>query len=396
MSDPMEKRQPPPFFLTSGCLSREGLEAWASGSLDAAGRERLCAHLLQCELCRDAMEGRSLAENSVDFNYWVEDINRAVTGKVGYINDNQPVFINVSRGTPWRWIAAAAAVALLVTTVLWTTLFRGPELPLIAGSMQTVPTDAAEIRTLPSPGTGPELWTEMEPSDAALLSDDHTFSPQGKALEEPSGDEPREPLPLAIARELSEGIPLASDQAGNDLPEVDTLQSAMGKEMAGRITLPQEEAGAKAAPASTSVKYQATQAVPSYYYASPSQGTSVFNTESIRLPSAVSRNIYSVADQMPVYPGGRDAVQAYFSQALSLPQEAITWNRDTLVLVELLIDDRGHVRRPKMIQGVNEAVDNVVLKTARRMPAWKPGSHQGEVVMVKTIITVRLSGRPTQ
>jgi tetratricopeptide (TPR) repeat protein len=86
------------------CLSQGELEAYLSGKISRAARERLRAHLHTCELCREALEGLQGISS--------ETLN-AATGVIHSRIDRRLEEAE-HRAFPWKSLAAAVAVFVLL------------------------------------------------------------------------------------------------------------------------------------------------------------------------------------------------------------------------------------------------------------------------------------------
>lgn len=393
----MEQIHPHNYFLRSGCLSPEGLDAYCGDAIDAPMRERLKDHLLHCDLCRNAVEGGLGAGKSVDFHFWVEDINSRVVEKVSQLNEDQSVSMNVSRGTPWGWIAAAASLALLVASMLWMVLLRDPGFPSLTGNFEPISPDGNTSKVLPDPALATIIWPEedidsgiQEENDGikdAIPSTQQVIAEEEDALRAEGGAADK-----AIASDITGNV--AHSPGAGDSSDFFAPVLAQKEAVPGSAT--REAAVDKAAPATQEARLINTEMGTYQSMTSPSSSQSVFNTESITYTLSGPKTVFTVAEQMPSFPGGPQALQVYFDREIKLPPGLVFWTGDTLMVAEVVIDEQGQVRQARIVQGINKDVDNLVRKALRRMPSWDPGRNRGTPVAAKTLVPVRLKGKSAQ
>ncbi|PWT72251.1 MAG: hypothetical protein C5B59_16230 [Bacteroidetes bacterium] len=95
--------------------------------------------------------------------------------------------------------------------------------------------------------------------------------------------------------------------------------------------------------------------------------------------------VYNKTDKMPEFPGGQRALANYIENNLEYPQEAIDDNRQGTVRVTFVVDEKGKVSDPKLIENkkIGDGVDEEALRVVSRMPDWKPGQVRGKNVKAR-------------
>lgn len=104
--------------------------------------------------------------------------------------------------------------------------------------------------------------------------------------------------------------------------------------------------------------------------------------------------IYDVVDQMPQYAGctssDQDTVDCTFKKMLhhiktelNYPEEALKLRVSGQVVVEFIVDADGSVKQPSIIKGIGAGCDEEALRVISAMPAWTPGTLQGQPVPVR-------------
>ena len=100
-------------FAESGCLTLHGMRAHLDARLSETEDDQVIGHLLECELCSEALGGIEMVPQNVAIVAAVADVNDRVKAKIEA--SAQPK-VNY----PWApAVAAAAAVLLLFSLLLW-------------------------------------------------------------------------------------------------------------------------------------------------------------------------------------------------------------------------------------------------------------------------------------
>ena len=102
---------------------------------------------------------------------------------------------------------------------------------------------------------------------------------------------------------------------------------------------------------------------------------------------------FDVVEQMPEFPGGKEALMKFISENVKYPKEAEEKGLQGRVVVRYVIEKDGSISEVEIAKSVNEYLDAEAIRVVNAMPKWIPGKQKGEPVRVKfTIpITFRLS-----
>ena len=96
----------------------------------------------------------------------------------------------------------------------------------------------------------------------------------------------------------------------------------------------------------------------------------------------------SVVQVQPEFPGGSDSLQSFLKQNLTYPDSA-KYNRiQGRVYIGFLVDKKGKIGDAKVLNGVNELLDNEALRVVNKMPQWKPGTAGGNPTSVQYILPI--------
>lgn len=126
----------------------------------------------------------------------------------------------------------------------------------------------------------------------------------------------------------------------------------------------------------------AQQKKPSLKPASKSKNGTKSNTK----PASQAEIPVATAEKMPEFPGGEEALETYFINALT----AVELPQASAVRVQLVTDRTGKVKSAKVKQGYarmengnwvyHPEIDSAVVKAARTMPNWQPATNLGKPV----------------
>ena len=102
---------------------------------------------------------------------------------------------------------------------------------------------------------------------------------------------------------------------------------------------------------------------------------------------------FDVVEQMPSFPGGKEALMKFISENVKYPKEAEEKGLQGRVVVRYIIEKDGSISEVEIAKSVNEYLDAEAIRVVNAMPKWIPGKQKGEPVRVKFTlpITFRLS-----
>lgn len=94
-------------------------------------------------------------------------------------------------------------------------------------------------------------------------------------------------------------------------------------------------------------------------------------------------------DQLPEYPGGKEAMVRFMVNNLTSELEP---GVKYVVKALFIINEEGHVSDAQILFSDDESLNNQVLKAIKRMRQWKPGIQNGHAVAVRFVIPVTFMG----
>lgn len=93
-----------------------------------------------------------------------------------------------------------------------------------------------------------------------------------------------------------------------------------------------------------------------------------------------------IADEMPEYPGGEDALLNFIAKNLKYPIEDYDKDIQGKVITEFQIEKDGSLSNFKVVNSISSGLDAEALRVIKRMPRWKPAKYKG--VPVKMIFSL--------
>lgn len=95
------------------------------------------------------------------------------------------------------------------------------------------------------------------------------------------------------------------------------------------------------------------------------------------------RQVFTVVEQMPEFPGGQQALMKYLSSHLKYPEFAKEEGIQGRVFLSFVVQEDGSFRDMKVLRGVHPSLDQEALRVAKSMPLWNPGKNNGKVCCVQ-------------
>ena len=102
-----------------------------------------------------------------------------------------------------------------------------------------------------------------------------------------------------------------------------------------------------------------------------------------------STRIYSVAAEMPEYPGGMNAFVNYLKRKLVYPPQAKKENLEGVVAVQFVVEKDGRITSPTVVRSLRADMDSAALTAIRNMPNWIPAREHGMRVRCKYSVPVQ-------
>ena len=99
----------------------------------------------------------------------------------------------------------------------------------------------------------------------------------------------------------------------------------------------------------------------------------------------------SALDQMPEFPGGMEALNAYLRNNIRYPQEAQKAGIQGRVIIQFIVSKDGSITDAEVAHSVDPQLDAEALRLIKNMPRWKPGMRKGQAIRVKQTLPIRFA-----
>jgi protein TonB len=93
--------------------------------------------------------------------------------------------------------------------------------------------------------------------------------------------------------------------------------------------------------------------------------------------------IFTVVEEMPVYPGGDEARIKFLAENIVYPIEAKEKGIQGTVYVTFVIDETGKVTDVNVLRGIGGGCDEETVRVVKLMSNWIPGKQSGKNVRVQ-------------
>ncbi len=90
-------------------------------------------------------------------------------------------------------------------------------------------------------------------------------------------------------------------------------------------------------------------------------------------PLPVQRQVFTVVEQMPEFPGGNSALHKYLSKKIKYPKKARQEKTEGQVVIRFIVEPDGSLSNPEVLNKVGDGCEEALLRVIRKMPKWNPG-----------------------
>ena len=105
-------------------------------------------------------------------------------------------------------------------------------------------------------------------------------------------------------------------------------------------------------------------------------------------PKHEENKIFTVVEQMPMYPGGDAALMQYLSSNIHYPAVAAENGVQGRVVVGFVVEKDGSITDVNVMRSVDPSLDREAMRVVKSMPRWTPGKQNGSAVRVKYQVPV--------
>lgn len=99
-------------------------------------------------------------------------------------------------------------------------------------------------------------------------------------------------------------------------------------------------------------------------------------------PKVEEKKVFESVEQMPQYPGGDGALQAYIASHIKYPETAAENGVQGRVTVRFVVKPDGSVSDVKVLRGKDPDLDKEAVRVVKTLPKFIPGKMNGQAVSV--------------
>jgi protein TonB len=107
-----------------------------------------------------------------------------------------------------------------------------------------------------------------------------------------------------------------------------------------------------------------------------------------RSPEPDEVPIVDIAEQMPEFPGGMQALFHFISESVKYPGLAQEVGTEGRVFVRFVVNTDGTIADAHVVRSVDKLLDAEALRVVQHMPRWRPGLQNGKPVRVNFTIPI--------
>jgi len=101
--------------------------------------------------------------------------------------------------------------------------------------------------------------------------------------------------------------------------------------------------------------------------------------------------VFLIADDLPVFPGGDDALRTFIAQNIIYPEVAVKKKTQGKVYVRFVITSTGEIDEVQVVRGIDPLLDEEAMRVVKTLPKWTPGKNGGKNVSVWYTIPINFS-----
>ena len=102
--------------------------------------------------------------------------------------------------------------------------------------------------------------------------------------------------------------------------------------------------------------------------------------------------VYSIAEQMPEYQEGEEALFKFLLKNIHFPDEAMDQTISTTVRVKFIINEYGGIDSVHCDKEYEFGLADEAMRVVKMMPKWIPGRNNGRAVAVRCTLPIRFVG----
>jgi protein TonB len=107
----------------------------------------------------------------------------------------------------------------------------------------------------------------------------------------------------------------------------------------------------------------------------------------------VNDKILTWVQEMPVFPGGEEAMLNYLARNIRYPESARTNGLSGIVYLKFIVGTDGEIGGIEVIRGIGGGCEEEAVRVVKKMPRWRPGKQNGQAVRVQFNLPVNFKLR---
>ncbi len=109
----------------------------------------------------------------------------------------------------------------------------------------------------------------------------------------------------------------------------------------------------------------------------------VVETKTQVIEQEAPKEIFTVVEEQPTYPGGEEARIKFLQENMKYPEEAKELGVQGKVFVTFVVEVDGSITDVKVLRGIGSGCDDEAIRVVKSMPRWVPGKQRGVPVRVQ-------------
>jgi len=103
------------------------------------------------------------------------------------------------------------------------------------------------------------------------------------------------------------------------------------------------------------------------------------------------KEIFTVVEEQPGYPGGDEARIKYLQENIKYPEEAKELGVQGKVFVTFVVEVDGSITDVRVLRGIGAGCDEEAIRVVKSMPRWVPGKQRGQPVRVQFNLPIKFT-----
>jgi periplasmic protein TonB len=125
--------------------------------------------------------------------------------------------------------------------------------------------------------------------------------------------------------------------------------------------------------------------------APPEEEIKVEETKTQVIEQEAPKEIFTVVEEQPGYPGGDEARIKFLQANIKYPEEAKELGTQGKVFVTFVVEVDGSITDVKVLRGIGAGCDEEAIRVVKSMPKWVPGKQRGVPVRVQFNLPIKFT-----